>query len=60
MEYHYSHLVEKPFESIFKFVHVLPGAFSGYRMEALQPDQNKDSALLQEYFKSLNSELTIP
>ena len=43
MEYHYSHLVEKPFESIFKFVHVLPGAFSGYRMQALQPSEDEDS-----------------
>ena len=55
MEYHYSHLVDKPFESIFKFVHVLPGAFSGYRMKALQPNKDEDSTLLQEYFKSLNT-----
>ena len=35
MEYHFSHLVDKPFESLFSFIHVLPGAFSGYRMAAL-------------------------
>jgi cellulose synthase/poly-beta-1,6-N-acetylglucosamine synthase-like glycosyltransferase len=30
-------LIDKPFESAFKFIHVLPGAFSGYNMEALRP-----------------------
>ena len=47
MEYHNNHLVDKPFEAISSFVHVLPGAFSGYRMQALQPKENEDSALLR-------------
>lgn len=37
IENHFEHLVDKPFESIFKFVHVLPGAFSAYNMDALRP-----------------------
>lgn len=37
LEYHFAHLVDKPFESAFSFIHVLPGAFSAYRMKALQP-----------------------
>jgi hypothetical protein len=28
-------LIDKGFESIFKFIHVLPGAFSGYNMKAI-------------------------
>lgn len=39
VEYHFAHLIDKPFESIFKFIHVLPGAFSAYRMKALMPDE---------------------
>lgn len=53
IEYHFAHLIDKPFESIFKFIHVLPGAFSAYKMEALQPDEEEDSQLMREYFKSL-------
>ena len=36
-EYHFAHLIDKPFESsgCFKFIHVLPGAFSAYRIDAL-------------------------
>lgn len=37
IEYHLAHLIDKPFESVFKFIHVLPGAFSGYNMKALIP-----------------------
>lgn len=43
LEYHYSHLIDKPFEAIFKFVHVLPGAFSGYRLKALQQKKRIDN-----------------
>ena len=51
LEYHFAHLIDKPFESIFKFIHVLPGAFSAYRMEALYDYENdEDSTLLKEYF----------
>jgi len=53
IEYHFAHLIDKPFESIFKFIHVLPGAFSGYSMDALRPVNSKD-ALLKEYFKSID------
>ncbi len=53
IEYHFAHLIDKPFESIFKFIHVLPGAFSGYSMNALRPKDSKD-ALLREYFKSID------
>jgi hypothetical protein len=38
VEYHFAHLIDKPFEALFKFIHVLPGAFSAYRMKALQPE----------------------
>ena len=38
-------LIDKPFESIFKFIHVLPGAFSGYSMEALRPKDRRDVVL---------------
>lgn len=37
LEYHFAHLIDKPFEAMFGFIHVLPGAFSAYRMEALRP-----------------------
>jgi len=56
IEYHFAHLIDKPFESIFKFIHVLPGAFSGYSMEALRPKDRRD-ALLREYFKSIDEKL---
>ena len=51
-EYHISHLINKPFEASrgFKFVHVLPGAFSGYRMAALHnpnDDRNRESKILK-------------
>ena len=35
-EYHFAHMMDKPFESAFKYIHVLPGAFSGYRWKALK------------------------
>ena len=56
IQYHFAHLIDKPFESIFKFIHVLPGAFSGYSMEALRPVDRRD-ALLREYFKSIDDKL---
>jgi len=51
-EYHFAHLVDKPFESAFSFIHVLPGAFSAYRMEAIEKKNNNE--LMQEYFKSID------
>lgn len=56
IEYHFAHLIDKPFESIFKFIHVLPGAFSGYSMDALKP-KDKGDTLLREYFKSIDEKL---
>jgi chitin synthase len=56
IEYHFAHLIDKPFESIFKFIHVLPGAFSGYSMDALRPVDRRDQ-LLKEYFKSIDDKL---
>lgn len=35
-EYHFAHMMDKPFEAFFNYIHVLPGAFSGYRWKALQ------------------------
>ena len=35
-EYHYAHMLDKPFEAAFNYIHVLPGAFSGYRWKALK------------------------
>jgi cellulose synthase/poly-beta-1,6-N-acetylglucosamine synthase-like glycosyltransferase len=51
VEYHFAHLIDKPFEALFKFIHVLPGAFSAYRMKALQPEDEDDSKLMRDYFK---------
>ena len=56
IEYHFAHLIDKPFESTFKFIHVLPGAFSGYNMEALRPKKKKD-ILLKEYFRSMGDKI---
>ena len=35
VEYHFAHLMDKPFEASFGFIHVLPGAFSAYNMNAI-------------------------
>ena len=56
IEKHFEHLVEKPFESIFKFIHVLPGSFSAYSMAALRP-VGQDDELLREYFREMDEKL---
>lgn len=59
LEYHFAHLIDKAFESIFEFIHVLPGAFSGYNMKAIwgkydsKLDDSNSDELLKNYFKSV-------
>jgi chitin synthase len=54
VEYHFAHLMDKPFEASFGFIHVLPGAFSAYNMDAIiKYDEADDDKLLKSYFKSI-------
>ncbi|CCL99770.1 uncharacterized protein FIBRA_01792 [Fibroporia radiculosa] len=48
-EYKMSNILDKPLESIFGFITVLPGAFSAYRYIALQNDHTGEGPL-QKYF----------
>ncbi|OQR88524.1 chitin synthase (Chitin-UDP-GlcNac-transferase) [Thraustotheca clavata] len=48
-EYKISNIFDKPLESCFGFISVLPGAFSAYRYQAIR------GAPLQAYFKSLTT-----
>ena len=48
-EYKMSNILDKPLESAFGFISVLPGAFSAYRFVALQNDKNGQGPL-QKYF----------
>ncbi|KAJ3129426.1 Chitin synthase, class 1 [Physocladia obscura] len=48
-EYKISNILDKPFESCFGFISVLPGAFSAYRFKALQNDINGVGPL-EKYF----------
>lgn len=48
-EYKMSNILDKPMESAFGFISVLPGAFSAYRFIALQND-NKGKGPLEKYF----------
>ena len=55
VEYHFAHLMDKPFEAAFGFIHVLPGAFSAYNMAAIMKyDDEEDDELLKAYFKSID------
>ncbi len=49
-EYKMSNILDKPVESSFGFISVLPGAFSAYRYVALQNDKNGEGPL-EKYFK---------
>ncbi|GAA5826531.1 hypothetical protein JCM10212_003720, partial [Sporobolomyces blumeae] len=49
-EYKISNILDKPLESIFGYITVLPGAFSAYRYIALQ-NNDKGEGPLKEYFK---------
>lgn len=49
-EYKMSNILDKPSESMFGFITVLPGAFSAYRFSALQNHPN-GSGPLEKYFK---------
>ena len=44
-----SNILDKPLESVFGYITVLPGAFSAYRYIALQNDA-KGEGPLQKYF----------
>ncbi|KAF1808020.1 chitin synthase [Eremomyces bilateralis CBS 781.70] len=48
-EYKMSNILDKPFESAFGFISVLPGAFSAYRWMALQNDKTGQGPL-EKYF----------
>lgn len=48
-EYKMSNILDKPLESVFGYITVLPGAFSAYRYIALQND-NSGEGPLQKYF----------
>ncbi|KAI8098633.1 chitin synthase 1 [Halteromyces radiatus] len=48
-EYKMSNILDKPLESVFGYISVLPGAFSAYRYEALQNDINGHGPL-EKYF----------
>jgi chitin synthase len=53
-EYKMSNILDKPLESVFGFISVLPGAFSAYRYVALQND-HLGQGPLASYFKGEKS-----
>ncbi|KAK9367230.1 chitin synthase-domain-containing protein [Lipomyces kononenkoae] len=52
-EYKMSNILDKPMESVFGYITVLPGALSAYRYIALQND-NEGKGPLAQYFKGEN------
>ncbi|KAL4468654.1 hypothetical protein ABPG74_005157 [Tetrahymena malaccensis] len=58
-EYAIGHIIDKNFDSFLGFLHVLPGAWSAYRYDALEVRKGQKSNFMQDsYFKSvLNPEL---
>ncbi|KAG8815203.1 hypothetical protein FRC17_000832 [Serendipita sp. 399] len=50
-EYKMSNILDKPNESMFGYISVLPGAFSAYRYIALQNDKSTGMGPLASYFK---------
>ncbi|EMD35236.1 chitin synthase [Gelatoporia subvermispora B] len=50
-EYKLSNILDKSLESVFGYISVLPGAFSAYRYDALQNDEQGQGPL-QKYFLS--------
>lgn len=61
-EYKMSNILDKPLESVFGYITVLPGAFSAYRYIALQNDATGEGPL-QKYFlgeKMVSCVATVP
>ncbi|EAR99425.3 chitin synthase (macronuclear) [Tetrahymena thermophila SB210] len=61
-EYNMGHFIDKPFESLFGYIQVLPGAFSGYRWDALKRDEETKDCILDDYLSSVldqSRELTL-
>merc|ERR1711920_108258 len=52
-EYKISNIMDKSLESVFGFISVLPGAFSGYRYQAIRVENGVGP--LADYFKSLTT-----
>ncbi|KZT66387.1 glycosyltransferase family 2 protein [Daedalea quercina L-15889] len=50
-EYKIANILDKPTESLFGYISVLPGAFSAYRYIALQNDKTTGKGPLASYFK---------
>ena len=53
-----SNILDKPLESVFGYITVLPGAFSAYRWHALQND-SLGNGPLAEYFKGESLETKV-